>query len=165
MADTPTAPVVRIRPTTAADLDAFVDIYCSMAEHHASLSPARYRVPERAAVRARFAEIGADDENLHLVAEVDGRVIAHLDAYLDPVTGPGSQRRPTAAASIGVAVLDGYRGLGVGSALMEAADRWARERGLLELRLEVAAENTGAHRLYERLGYEPLTHTLAKRLG
>ncbi len=45
------------------------------------------------------------------------------------------------------------RGQGVGTALLEAADRAARRRGCRALRLEVNVANTRAIRLYEHLGY------------
>lgn len=46
------------------------------------------------------------------------------------------------------------RGKGVGSALLAAAERTARQRGCTELRLEVRTDNASAIRLYERLGYQ-----------
>ena len=45
------------------------------------------------------------------------------------------------------------RGLGVGTALMNAAQARARSAGKQLLSLDVAGENNGARRLYERLGY------------
>ncbi|WP_049621324.1 GNAT family N-acetyltransferase [Frateuria defendens] len=45
------------------------------------------------------------------------------------------------------------RGMGVGSALLAAAEDAARQRGCRRLRLEVRVDNETATRLYERLGY------------
>ena len=45
------------------------------------------------------------------------------------------------------------RGKGVGSALLAAVERAARQRRCRELRLEVRIDNASAIRLYERLGY------------
>lgn len=44
-------------------------------------------------------------------------------------------------------------GAGVGRALMEAVHEEAAGQGCSELRLVTTAENTGARRFYERLGY------------
>ena len=44
-------------------------------------------------------------------------------------------------------------GTGIGRALMEHAELWARERGLPLLTLNVFADNTRARRLYERAGF------------
>jgi ribosomal protein S18 acetylase RimI-like enzyme len=45
------------------------------------------------------------------------------------------------------------RRLGVGRMLVEAASGWARERGLVGLRLMVVSNNLGAIGFYERLGF------------
>ena len=52
-----------------------------------------------------------------------------------------------------IAVSPSSRGLGVGTALMNAAEDRARSAGKRLLSLDVSAENDGARRLYERLGY------------
>jgi GNAT superfamily N-acetyltransferase len=54
----------------------------------------------------------------------------------------------------GVGVVPGARRSGVGEALMRALHEQARERGVRRVWLEVIVENTGAHALYEKLGYE-----------
>lgn len=54
-----------------------------------------------------------------------------------------------------------FRRQGVGTALIEAVEEMARLAGLGNVNLEVAVDNAGALRLYERLGYhrtgEPVT--------
>lgn len=52
-----------------------------------------------------------------------------------------------------VAILEQYRGLGIGSVLMGEAERLARECDATRMSLIVAEENDGAKRLYEKLGY------------
>ncbi len=52
-----------------------------------------------------------------------------------------------------VAVARAYRRLGYGRRLVEAALRWAVDRGAKSCRLDVRMSNTGAQRLYERLGF------------
>jgi len=54
---------------------------------------------------------------------------------------------------LSVAVLPGWRRRGLGRALMQAAEHLARDRGSVEVRLEVGVENAGAIELYKRLGY------------
>lgn len=50
------------------------------------------------------------------------------------------------------------RGKGVGTALLEAAERAAKRRGCRALRLEVRTDNTMAISLYGRLGYRHIGH-------
>lgn len=54
-----------------------------------------------------------------------------------------------------IAVLPAYRGLGVGSQLITAAEAEARRRGCVKLTLEVLGGNTVAKALYARLGFRP----------
>jgi RimJ/RimL family protein N-acetyltransferase len=54
---------------------------------------------------------------------------------------------------LGMAVAREWRGRGVGSALVEAAVVWARERGLHKLSLEVFPHNVAAIALYRKFGF------------
>jgi ribosomal-protein-alanine N-acetyltransferase len=53
---------------------------------------------------------------------------------------------------VSVAVLDGLRGNGIGSALVEEAFKGVKEKQCDEMYLEVRCSNTDAVRLYEKLG-------------
>lgn len=55
-------------------------------------------------------------------------------------------------------------GRGVGRTLMAHADRWARDRGMIEVSLDVFAENTRARDFYERHGYRVDHLRMTKRL-
>ena len=55
-------------------------------------------------------------------------------------------------------------GAGVGTALMDAAERWARDRGYRIMTLNVVETNGEAQRFYERLGFGPGHRHLVKRL-
>lgn len=53
----------------------------------------------------------------------------------------------------GLAVDEGVRGRGIGSALMEAAFAESRAQGASRITLRVLAPNTDARRLYKRMGF------------
>jgi len=52
-----------------------------------------------------------------------------------------------------VAVLASHRGQRIGEQMLALAEQMARERGACKLTLEVLSGNTGARKLYERIGF------------
>jgi RimJ/RimL family protein N-acetyltransferase len=77
-----------------------------------------------------------------LVAEADGRAVGMLHLHVSRF----------GYAELGVSVERAWRGRGVATALLQAAEAWARGRGLHKLSLEVFATNEAALALYRRLG-------------
>jgi RimJ/RimL family protein N-acetyltransferase len=82
------------------------------------------------------------------VAEAGGEVVGRLSLSRDP--HPASEH----VADLGLMVAKPYRRQGIGRALMEAAERWAREVGVRKLELHVFPHNEAAIALYEGLGFE-----------
>ena len=64
-----------------------------------------------------------------------------------------------------LAVTADARRMGVGSALMNAGEAWARDRGLPTLSLDVWSTNDRALAFYRRLGYCAESLCLVKRLN
>jgi GNAT superfamily N-acetyltransferase len=63
-----------------------------------------------------------------------------------------------------LAITEAAAGKGVGSALMRAAEAWAREQGYRKLTLNVFEENRTARAVYDHLGYTPETLRYVKVL-
>lgn len=68
-------------------------------------------------------------------------------------TVQGLRDRSGMGAVQNVGILPGHRGRGVGTALLRKALHGFRQAGVHRVSLEVTAENVGAIRLYERLGF------------
>ena len=72
----------------------------------------------------------------------------------DPVLAPYAKLEACPSYYVcGVAVFPEYRGRGIGERLMALAEERARALDFHQLSLVVFEKNTGAKRLYERLGY------------
>lgn len=105
-----------------------------------------------------------------LVAEKDGSVIGLMLSFPmmappagerktedDPVLAPYSELEDHGSLYIStLAVFNEHRGLGIGTRLLEEAARRARALGLERLSLICFEKNTGAFRLYRRLGFREL---------
>jgi N-acetylglutamate synthase-like GNAT family acetyltransferase len=70
------------------------------------------------------------------------------------------------AEVIGLVVAANWRGAGMGKCLIEAAEKWARRKGLSAIVLRSNVIREAAHRFYERLGYTRIKtqHVLGKSL-
>jgi len=83
-----------------------------------------------------------------LVAEGPEGLVGRLSIARDP--HPASRH----VADVGLMVAQSHRRRGIGRALMQAAEEWAREAGVRKLELHVFPHNAAAIALYESLGYE-----------
>jgi len=66
-------------------------------------------------------------------------------------------------ASLGMGVRDGFRGAGIGTALLERCVASAREAGIEKLELEVFGRNGAAYGLYRKLGFREEGRRARKR--
>ncbi len=96
----------------------------------------------------------AEADTGHLVGAVLVRI---YDTPADPAMVP--RRRAHVEALV---VARRRRRAGVGTALMNAATVWARERGAEEIVLTVWAGNTAAEAFYAGLGYDVVSRALSK---
>lgn len=88
------------------------------------------------------------DHGAVLVATVDGEIVGRLSISRD--THPASEH----VAGLGLMVAREHRGRGIGRALMERAEAWARGVGIRKIELYVFPQNEAAIALYDHLGYE-----------
>ncbi len=94
-----------------------------------------------------IGEMIRDPSSLALVAEADGDVVGNVLVSVE---------RSVVSDHVGtlsICVADGWREVGLGSALVEAATGWAAERGLAKVALGVFPDNLRAIAVYERAGF------------
>jgi [ribosomal protein S18]-alanine N-acetyltransferase len=126
-----------IRPAQAGDARAMAALFASVAgERDGIATEPPVDIDERAAVFTRSA-------GQSVVAVADGQIIGLLHIEVSR-HGFGE---------LGMLVDRGWRGRGVGSALVASAVGWARSHGLHKLCLEVFAHNTAAIALYRKCGF------------
>lgn len=82
-----------------------------------------------------------------LLCEVNGKLAGNC--RISRHTKLKTQHR----ASIGIALMQEFWGLGIGTAMFQALIRIAREEGITQLELEVFAGNQRAIALYQKMGF------------
>ncbi len=99
------------------------------------------------------AEVGAGEESWRHRLSERTRFVAEIDAQVVGTVGAGPGEFSGAAALTALWVDPGFRGQGVGSALVEAVLDWAKSQGFSQVLLWVTEVNHKAERLYERQGF------------
>lgn len=113
-------------------------VYAAVAEERTGIGA---EPPVNVEVRAQRFESGLEGS---FVAIGDDEIVGMINVL---TTGHGY-------AEIGMLVAREWRGRGVGSALMQAAIDWARERGdIHKLSLGVFAHNAAGIALYRKFGF------------
>ena len=152
----PSGPQVTVRRATAADADAVVAMLVEVAgEGRWIATEAPVDVDQR---RRRLVEDIEREDAIVLVAEAGGQPVGELGLHLARY----------GVAHLGMAVAAGWRGRGVGSALLAEAIDQARTAGAHKVALQVWPHNAAAIALYERFGFQRegyLTRHYRRRSG
>ena len=128
-----------IRPATQADSSAIAALYTAVG------------YPATAAeMSARLSRVITDPAHGVLVAELtaDRTVAGAVHVAIYPILDSDD-----AAQIIGLAVAAPQQRQGLGRALLERAERWARERHCRAVHLRTNILRTDSHSFYARLGY------------
>jgi len=128
---------VTIRPARASDATDIAHLTAQLG----------YDLAEADAAR-RLSRILARDDQQFLVADIDGRPVGWVHVVLAEYVDAEAF-----VMVAGLVVDRNHRRLGIGRALMNEAEQWARERGSSIVRLTSSTTREGAHRFYEGLGY------------
>jgi putative acetyltransferase len=132
-----------IRRAGPDDIEAILDHLEAVAEERKWIS-SEPPIP-RDRYRENFERSLDDEHSLVVVAESDD------DGLIGELSAFGRVAHP---ANIGMSVADGWRGRGVGTALMQTCVDWACEREIHKLALQVWPHNEVALHLYEKFGFE-----------
>ncbi len=80
-------------------------------------------------------------------AIVNEKVVGWADIF------PDDNPRMSHRGSLGMGIISDYRGQGIGTKLLKSAIEKAREMGLEKVELNVYTTNTGAIKLYKKMGF------------
>lgn len=112
---------------------------------HPSQTSAKTMLDEQ---RKQIESMLKTENQMLFVAESDHQLVGHLQAF------GGRLRRNRKTLYLVVGVLQVHAGRGVGTALFQTLEEWARNIGVHRLELTVMTHNAAAVALYRKMGFE-----------
>ncbi len=155
-----------IRQATTEDYKGLCAILDEVDALHQTALPHLFRDPGGPArSRAYIASIVEDKNACLWIAEHEEQIIGILhitirETHDIPILVP---RRYAAISTI--AVSHAHRRKGIGRALLETAEHWARAKNATQIELHVWEFNEGARAFYEALGYRTASRRMWRRLS
>ena len=132
------------------DVDAIVDLWVRLAESQRAHGSHLFGDRNRTAVRESIVQrVVADNVR---TARIDGRIVGFVMVTID--SGRYEQDE-TRGLIENIFVEPAYRDQGIGSELLDVAERVLRRAGADRLALEAMADNESARQFYRAHGYAP----------
>lgn len=148
-----------IRRATREDREALGRYGGALMRQHHTFNPRRFIQvdhPEPGYAAFLISEL-EDDDSVIFVAEHDGTVVGYVYASLEPMSW--KELRAACGFIHDLYVDDKARRAGIGEKLAREAITWLESRGSPRVMLWSAAQNAGAQRLFEKLGF---AHTMTE---
>jgi ribosomal protein S18 acetylase RimI-like enzyme len=153
---------MEIRLAELADVTQLRAMFEHFFAYNAGQQPHYYR---RAVEEGSYPKYVIESSDADLFIVLDGSAIIGLMHIEEKTTPPYSSFVPHKYADVAALFVDPtYRGQGVGDRLIRAGKKWAKARQLDYLELFVLAENDGALRFYEKMGFQTMSHNMRMTL-
>jgi GNAT superfamily N-acetyltransferase len=138
-----------VRPAEPGDAEQFERLYVGLLEfdrpHHPQGDATEFAAIMEARRTNARAQIHSDARRTLLVADLPGEQLVGYAIILLTDPGPASTDGTTLTGVVYELFVDeAARGYGAGSALMDAAEQWFRERGAQRVKIEAYAWNDDA---------------------
>jgi protein AroM len=133
-----------LRPASSKDVGAIIETMDQVAAEEVYLASERARWSRRDLLEM------IRDMTFYpfiLIAEVDARVIGH--AFLQR----GTLKKNHHTTGIGMLIIQAYRGMGIGTRMLDYIEGWARRHCIRKLFLSVFETNGRAVHLYQKMGF------------
>ncbi|WP_038043099.1 aminoglycoside 6'-N-acetyltransferase [Thermus tengchongensis] len=138
----------RVRPLRPEDLPAYLALRLALW-------------PEGGDDLKEVESLLQDPDQAAFGAEVEGQLVGFVEASLRPYA-EGCDTRPVGYLE-GWYVAPEWRGQGIGRALAEAAEAWARARGCREMASDAELSNLVGQEVHRRLGYQEVERIVCFR--
>lgn len=138
----------------------------ALDEHHKRLRPDLFKVldgPARDDEKIRSLVSGADTQAIFVAEDQSTSDLVGFVHVLEKRWPESALTPATRSADIDALFLkDAFRRRGIAKSLVDASEKWAKERHLGQLTLSVRAFNREAVAAYEAMRFEHLVHRMAR---
>jgi RimJ/RimL family protein N-acetyltransferase len=142
---------ITVRPAEPDDVKSLLKFSKEIFKDDSFFLTTRREIAENLTVkkqRERIEKYLNKSGTVLLVVEAAGAIVGTSEV------NKGERKRCRHVGRIGISVLEKYRGLGCGTALLKSIIKWAEQDRITEkLNLEVFADNANAISLYKKLGF------------
>ncbi len=154
---------MRIEPANIGDLETVGRLYEELYARMAALQPENFRPSSQSPDFLR-AMLDSPEGDILVAREPSGEVLgfALVRCQNTPEYPCFRPRRYTCLMDL--VVTESRRGQGVGKALLDAVEHWARDRGSEFIELGVLSENLPAIGLYESRGFQERRKVMERNL-
>ena len=133
-----------LRRLTRRDIDRIVRLWQALADERRYIATDKVTVEQK----NRWVKSIHDRGVLWVLAEIEGELAGSLS-----LARHRDSEKTKHVRGLAMGVAREYRGMGVGSALMDYAVRWARKRKVKKIVLSVFSTNRKAIALYKKFGF------------
>jgi ribonuclease HI len=156
---------VSIRRTTHADYEALYPVFAELDDMHTKALPQVFRKVSQQNMSQYLDSVLASEDAVMFLAESRGQIVGFIRLKIEqspdiPLLQP---RRYAKISDVGVK--KAYHRRGIGKALMQSAEKWATEKGVDKIQLNVWEFNKGASAFYQELGYATASRVMWKEIS
>jgi GNAT superfamily N-acetyltransferase len=161
---------VMVRPAVMDDLEWLCKSYYEFHEFHVRGVPDRLvslgetNPQEDSKLPTSLKKIIDGDESVLFIAEVGGQPVGFAEVYLRQDISDPARVSYRYGYVQSLMVDEAFRRHSVGRRLMETAEKWAKQQGATEVRLDIWEFGQGPLGFYEKTGYRTLKRTMVRGL-
>lgn len=159
---------MQIREYTTADREQLKWLIAQLQDFEAEFVPGMLPGKEMAEnyLEKAILKDSLEKEGKIFVAEDEGKLVGFVWVYIEKEPRDLMYKEPIYTfLYIGDFIVDeNFRGKGIGRALLEKAQGYAREKGITQIKLHTSAKNSLAREVYRSMGFEEDEVILVKKV-
>lgn len=157
------SPIFNVAKANHQDQAPLTELWLSLYHYHRTHQPSLVKSPQRDEIVAELSGYLLNPECYIFIATIEEQAVGFVTGQLCQIISPLS--KPHTIGSIDHwYVSDEWRGMGIGSALLDRIENEFADHGIARLVVEVWDFNQSALKTYKKRGFKAQLHCLTKQL-